>query len=837
MSTLVSERSRLALAIAFAAVLAAVASVSVQLAPNTWMFRDGRFYANVTTTIAEDLTLDQHRFAASWYSGTLGWNRDLDPGWSNVALGRNGEHWPKHPYVLPVLASPLYFALGLPATLIFNLLMFGAIAAGLFRFARAYAEPESAAIAVALFVFATIIVGSAYDFSTDVLMLALFAQGLAAVKERRGVWAGVAMGLCVVIKPTVLMLLPSLVLLFFERTDARGGAPDRALTRRELGRSLLGGSVVLALFALANVWMYGRPWWSGYNRTLVTSGGAPALASHTDSFSVPFDEGLHRVLHGDYGLVAAFGVLALSVPGLLRLPGARPRAAVAAILGVSLSLAVFARYVYEGHRFHWPALALLVPALAASLSWIGCREPRPAARPTRRLRVGEGVLVGAAALAATMFTVIGPARARLGGGAWVDAALGALPEDLSPEVAPFVVLALHATFAGLLVGALASMIEGPRALRAVAVLAPFGVPEVRLGLQQGGPALVLTALAALACALLVRRARLVGERAALRSGAAIAAASLVALALAVPVLPHDEAGATLLPALRESWWSRTEARALWPMLAPGALGVLALATESLAGRARGLGLAPLVVLLVGIGASSQLGAGLVTAVALAFVALAALSCAFLAKAARVVGRGELDAPRLGTWAAVALGACLAVGLVRRVEARSEPFRIATDEAVRGALVFLEVPGLGEVPCDFLAWEHMSWECATFDHGTHGEVGLAVDEPARLGGGATRAFLLPSGVRGERRRVVWPRVRAGRALTLRWAVPDGHRGTGTLVVRIDDRERARLEVPPEPTGRFETLRIETADAADTARLEVELRDTRGQGVVVLDGSWR
>lgn len=837
MPRLVTERPRVALAIAFFAFLAAVGSVAAQLAPNTWMFRDGRFYANVTTTIAEDLTLEQHRFAASWYSGTLGWNRDLDPGWSNVALGRNGEHWPKHPYVLPVLASPLYFALGLPATLLFNLMMFGVIAAGLFRFARAYAEPESAAISVALFVFATIVVGSAYDFSTDVLMLALFSQGLAAVKERRGAWAGVAMGLCVMIKPTALMLLPSLVLLFFERTDARGGSPDRVVTQRELVRSLIGGTVVLALFALANTWMYGRPWWSGYNRTLVTAHGAPALASHTDSFSVPFEQGLERVLYGDYGLVAAFGVLAVSVPGLVVLLRERPRAAIAAVLGVALSLLVFSLYVYEGHRFHWPALALLVPAIATSLAWIGRRMSRPVEVSSRVVQAPEGVLVGLAALGATMFTVVGSSRARLGGGSWVEAALGALPESVSPEVAPFVVIALHGAFAGLLVGALASMIDGPRALRAAAVLVPFGVPEVRLGFQQGGVALVVAALVALGCALVVRRARVVGERAALRSGAAAAAGVCVGLALTALALPHDEGGTLLGSALRESWWSRTEARALWPMLVPGLLGAWVNVVERVEGHARAHGLAALVVLVVAVGASARLGASLATAVALAFVALAALSLPFLAWLARVVGRGDFDARRLGAWAAIALASCLAMGLARRVEARSEPFRVASDEAVRGALVFLDVPGLGEVPCDFLAWEHMSWECATFDRGTHGEVGLAVDEPAHLGGGVTTALFLPSGVRGERRRVVWPSVRAGRELTLRWAVPDGHRGTGVLVVRVDDRERGRVEVPTAPTGRFETLTLDTSDVGETARLELELIDTRGQGVVVIDGVWR
>ncbi|MBN8612293.1 MAG: DUF2029 domain-containing protein [Deltaproteobacteria bacterium] len=837
MSVLPNERSRVALSIAIFAVLAAVASVSVQLAPNTWMFRDGRFYANVTTTIAEDLTIEQHRFAASWYSGTLGWNRDLDPGWSNVALGRNGEHWPKHPYVLPFFASPLYFALGLPATLLFNLLMYGVIATGLFRFARAYAEPESAALASALFVFATIIVGSAYDFSTDVLMLALFSQGLAAVKERRGAWAGIAMGLCVVIKPTALMLLPSLVLVFFERVEDRGAPPDRAITRRELGRSIAGGSVVLALFALANTWMYGRPWWSGYNRTLVTANGAPSLASHTDAFSVPLEQGFQRVMFGDYGLLAAFGVLALAAPGLVVMLRTRARAALAAVVGVALSLVVFSLYVYEGHRFHWPALALLVPAIATTFAWLGRRTTRATTDAARRVHVRESVLVGAAALAATMFTLVGSPRGRLGGGAWVDAALASLPETLSPEAAPFVVIAIHALAAGVLCGALASMIEGPRALRAIAVLAPFGVPEVRLGMQQGGLFLVVLAVLALGAALVTREARVLGERALLRSRGALAAIGLGLVALAMLLFPHDTEGSSLSSALRESWHARNESRALWPVLVPASCGVIAAMHASLERRASpgSFGVFVMSVLCVTLGAS--LGASLATSVAVTFVALSAASVPFVVWLARRLGRGDFDGLRVGRWALLALAACLALGLARRVEARSAPFEIASDRAVREALVFLDVPGIGEVPCDFLAWEHMSWECATFDRGTHGEVGLAIDEPAQIGGGTPTTLLLPSGVRGEPRRVVWPSVRAGRALTLRWAIPDGHRGTGTLVVRVDDREVGRISLPAEPTRVMHEERLETLDVGDTARLELELVEARGQSVVAIQGSWR
>ena len=117
--------------------------------------------------------------------------------------------------------------------------------------------------------FGSVIVESAYDFSVDVLMLAFFAQALAAICDGRGLRAGLLVGLCVVIKPTALMLLPSLALLFFERAQTR-----------ELARSLGTGTPSWRRRAGLNTWMYGRPWWSGYNRTLVTVRGEPTVADH-----------------------------------------------------------------------------------------------------------------------------------------------------------------------------------------------------------------------------------------------------------------------------------------------------------------------------------------------------------------------------------------------------------------------------------------------------------------------------------------------------------------------------------------------------------------------------
>ena len=150
-------------------------------------------------------------------------------------------------------------------------------------------------------------------------------------------------------------------------------------------------------------------------------------------------------------------------------------------------------------------------------------------------------------------------------------------------------------------------------------------------------------------------------------------------------------------------------------------------------------------------------------------------------------------------------------------------------------VTLDVSPYGPVPCDFLAWEHMSWECATFDRGTHGEAGLAIDEPALLGGQVLPVFLLPTGPNAETRHVLWTNARAGEHLHLRWGTPDGHRGGGELVVRVNDVEVARVPVDERPTTRLVDRSIETPGLGEEARLELTI-ESGTPSIVVVDADW-
>ena len=80
----------LAIAVGLLALVGALTEVAAHYRPHSFILRDGRFYTNTMATLTDSLSLEQP-YARSWYGGDLGWNRNLDAGWSNIALGRNGE--------------------------------------------------------------------------------------------------------------------------------------------------------------------------------------------------------------------------------------------------------------------------------------------------------------------------------------------------------------------------------------------------------------------------------------------------------------------------------------------------------------------------------------------------------------------------------------------------------------------------------------------------------------------------------------------------------------------------------------------------------------------------
>lgn len=754
----------LALAVGLCALVLTLAEVAVRYVPHTWIQRDGRFYTNVNVTLTERLSVDQSEFCASWYEGKLGWNRNLDAGWSNVALGRDGKRLPKHPIWMPLLSTPLFWAFGLHGTLIFNVLLIGLVAVGAFAVARRHASTSAAALAALALPLATGVRDHAYDYHVDVLMLALFVGGMALMQARRGLWAGVLIGVTVMLRPTALLWVPALALILAAERDWR-----------TLRAALFGGAIPLAILAAANSWLYGMPWWSGYNRVLVVVDGQPQIAEVTNWFSVPLDEGLENLWQGPYGVRHRLTFMAAALPGLLILFRRKPGYAVPAAFTALGSVLLFATYVWYGSRFLWPSCALLVPALAVTFDEV---EKRLRRRPEWRASLVAAF--GALTLLVLHSSFFGPLSAHH--------AAGSLGE-----------LALHvALFAALAFGlARAAQRTGAGSLAIVAPLALVMLPTVRERVLAGGPDLVMAAFVSLAIG--VRRPWL---------------SFLFAIVAGLAGLKgFDPEASQPLSTL----FTQAEGRPFAILL------VLALVSLPLLGR-RAFLLSPLFLLaLPGV---TSIGDGWpLFALALLVLPLPILT---LVVAKKVVSAWRNTGTHGRALALGAIAAALFVcGLVPRLS--SEPFRIASYAGVRRAQV-----SVGNVPCDFLAWEHLNWECAGLDYGVHGQSGLSTSQPLHVGGKKAPLFLISTV--GRARTVRWKGIPATETLLLRWAVPDEMGGGGRLLVRIDGEELSRIELSHLPDGTIHETHFDTRRyAGREVALELEMR-TPGRGVLV-DGGFR
>lgn len=753
--------TRLVLAVWLAATALGLAQAALEYQPHTWIERDGRFYTNVNVTLAERGSLVQDEFCGSWYEGQLGWNRNLDAAWSNVALGPDGEHLPKHPILMPILSTPIFWAFGLHGTLIFNLLMFGVAGGAAFAFARRFGTRAGAVVAALGLLLATSVREYAYDYHVDVLILALFSLALALALARRGWVAGLLVGAAVMLRPTVLLWLPALVLVLVERRDWT-----------TLKRALATGTAMMVVIALTNWLIYGAPWWSGYNRVLIVVDGVPRIMDVGGAFATPLAEGLRNLFGGPWGVSHRLTFVAFALPGLIVLARRRPLTALAAVYSLVASVILFAKYIWYGDRFLWPTAVLLLPAIALSFDLLGAL--------LRRLPGFRLPMVAALGAAAVLLARFG-AQAALQRGVGEDAGRALLN------------VALCAALAFGLTRAAERAVRGP-----VALIAPLCLvlsPGVSERLLAGGADLYFAAALALA----------LGARHRIASGvlAALAGASfLLAEPGGLPIEPLVE----------------PTSRPVYGSLVLAALGL------PLLGRRAWL-LLPLGLLLVP--SIAELGRGRWPLFALGLLCLP-LPALFDRAGGAILALWRRATPRaqLGV-VAVALGALLLIGVARRLD--EGPFRIASYRGVRTADV-----RLGHVPCDFLAWEHMNWECATFDRGVHNECGLATSQPLHVGGDEAGMFLVTT-ARGMERTVTWEGIEATGTFTLGWAIPEELPARGSLTVELDGEAVAEIELSEEAKGARHRRTIDTASLAGR-EVTVTLR-LRGPGAAVLvDGGF-
>jgi hypothetical protein len=354
--------------LALAAILL-TALAAAQYRPHTFLKGDCPYYAAAALSLLRDGDLDLRNQIRG----------GLEVHGTQVALGVRGEWYPKHPVLMSIASLPFFVLGGLNGALVFNVAVLLLLSAGVARAGDRLAGPPAGLIAAALILATTFVPQYVYNYSPDLFGTLLVVGGFAGLLGGRPALAGLLLAAAVWVKPTNLV--------FF----AGGGAylvHDGGWRRG--GDYLAGGLPVIAMVAALQHHMFGAPWHTGYDRTLVLADGVPALVTHRDFFDLPFWRGfLQQLFLPGRGLLVAAPILWFLLPGsvlFLR----RRRAA--AILTLSTCAALFLlmckyrywSYAHAGNRFLFPLLFLSVLPLSCLIDWLLRNRTGGSGRPGLR---------------------------------------------------------------------------------------------------------------------------------------------------------------------------------------------------------------------------------------------------------------------------------------------------------------------------------------------------------------------------------------------------------------------------------------------------------------------
>ena len=323
----------------------------------TYLVGDCVYYRAIIVSLLEDRDLDvANNLMAQRYF----------PLSSNVARGRHGEYYPKHPIVLAVAALPFYAVAGDLGLLAFNLAQLAALVLVMWIGARRYVAPAVALGLVLWYAFGTLLRPAAYNFAPDVLSTLLVAGAIVALLGARTVAAGVLLGLSLWAKWTNAVFVPVALVWLAARRDWRS-----------LARFGAGVAAPVAGLLALDWHMFGSPFVTPYDRVLVAQHQRWVLEpSHRTFFTVPFWSGLWtQISDRNAGLVVAAPPVLLALPGFVALY--RRARADALLVGAAClaQLATFAKYEQwnvssYGPRFLLSVVALSALPAAAALGWV-----------------------------------------------------------------------------------------------------------------------------------------------------------------------------------------------------------------------------------------------------------------------------------------------------------------------------------------------------------------------------------------------------------------------------------------------------------------------------------
>jgi hypothetical protein len=297
-----------------------------------------------------------------------------DPGLAadQIALGKDGQWFPLHEFVMPVVTVPFYFAFGIFGCLIFNIIISVLLIIAVFELCSRHVAYQSAWIAAALTAFTTLFLNYTYSYSLDVFGAFLLVVAYWCLVKRRFLSAGIFLGLATYARfANAVAIIGFVLFILLEIVHPAAGEKSGFKRILPVLYFVAGGLPAAVCFMVTNWLMFGSPTTTGYDRWLHFVNGQAVITQQSGAFSCSILENLSGVLMAKKsGLMTGAPLILVAVAFGVR--GFWAKARNEAVLGAAVSVALIALFsMYcnavpgePGNRYLMPVVALCAIPLA-----------------------------------------------------------------------------------------------------------------------------------------------------------------------------------------------------------------------------------------------------------------------------------------------------------------------------------------------------------------------------------------------------------------------------------------------------------------------------------------
>lgn len=288
-----------------------------------------------------------------------------------TSMGINGQWYPFHEFMMPVVTVAFYILFGILGCLIFNVVVLIALMLMIYDLCSRLVDRKSALIAVTLTGFATPLIYYSYSYSLDVFGAFLVVAAYRSVLDHKPASSELVWGIAVLGRTAnVITAQAFLIFILLSETANKVHLPQlkfATLMRyaRKPGLFLLGVLPVLILILYANWRMFGSPFTPSRGRWQQFVDGKVIVTSQGGSFSSSFAERLPTVLFDRKGGLFFGAPLLLIAWFFGMLPFWRRSKNEAVLYGLIciFMLVLYTKYSfavpgYPGNRYLMPLVAL-----------------------------------------------------------------------------------------------------------------------------------------------------------------------------------------------------------------------------------------------------------------------------------------------------------------------------------------------------------------------------------------------------------------------------------------------------------------------------------------------